>query len=160
VPATPLAVAGDAWPVVAQVLDSTAAVLAAEQVGVAERALEISVEYAKLRHQFGRPIGSFQAVKHQLADVLLGVESARMAAYYALLRGADEGAFPAAASLAKAFCSETCMAATETMIQVHGGVGFTWEHPAHLYLKRARSSVQLLGDPAYHRERLAGLVGI
>ena len=159
-PATRLAVAGDAWPVVARALDEAAAVLAAEQVGIAQQALDLSVAYAKVREQFGRPIGSFQAVKHQLADVLLEVESARAAAWYALLAAAGDPGFAATASLAKAFCSDACLLATQRMIQVHGGIGFTWEHPAHLYLKRARSSAQLFGDPAHHRERLLREVGV
>jgi alkylation response protein AidB-like acyl-CoA dehydrogenase len=146
----------DGWALVSQVLDVAATALAAEQVGVAGQALDMAVEYAKVRHQFGRPIGSFQAIKHLLADVLLEVESARAAAYFAL-SAVDRGDtdLSATASLAKAFCSEACLRATEDNIQVHGGIGFTWEHPAHLYLKRARTSHALLGDPQYHRELLA-----
>jgi alkylation response protein AidB-like acyl-CoA dehydrogenase len=151
----------DGWALVSQVLEVAAAGLAAEQVGVAGQALDMAVEYAKVRHQFGRPIGSFQAVKHMLADVLLKVESARAAAYFALL-AADRGDadLPTVAHLVKAFCSEACLRATEDNIQVHGGIGFTWEHPAHLYLKRARTSQVLLGDPAYHRELLAQRIGL
>jgi len=162
-PATLLTPGPDAAALIDGILDRAVAVLAAEQVGVAERALEISVEYAKIRHQFGRPIGSFQAIKHQLADVLLGVESARVAAYQALLQlgpASGERAGSAAASLAKAHCSEMCLAATERMIQIHGGIGFTWEHSAHLYFKRARSTAQLFGDAAHHRERLARAIGL
>jgi alkylation response protein AidB-like acyl-CoA dehydrogenase len=161
VPARRLRVAGDAWDLVSSVLDHAAAALAAEQVGVASRALDMAVEYAKVRHQFGRPIGSFQAIKHLLADVLMEVESARAAAYYALL-AADrhDPGLPAAASLAKAFCSDACLKATSDNIQVHGGIGFTWEHPAHLYFKRAKTSQLLLGDPTYHRELLAQRVGV
>ncbi|WP_210593098.1 acyl-CoA dehydrogenase family protein [Streptomyces sp. GESEQ-35] len=158
VPATRLRTHGDAdgWHLVSEVLDRAAVALAAEQVGVAGQALDMAVEYAKVRHQFGRPIGSFQAVKHLLADVLLEVESARAAAHCALLAadGEDPG-LSAVASLAKAFCSDACLQATAENIQVHGGIGFTWEHPAHLYLKRAKTSQLLFGDPAYHRERLA-----
>ncbi|MER5219873.1 acyl-CoA dehydrogenase family protein [Streptomyces flaveus] len=159
--ATRLRTHGDGWDLVSEVLDHAAVALAAEQVGVAGRALDMAVEYAKVRHQFGRPIGSFQAMKHLLADVLLEVESARAAAHYALL--AAESADPelsAVASLAKAFCSDTCLRATEQNIQVHGGIGFTWEHPAHLYLKRAKTSQLLFGDPAYHRELLARRIGL
>jgi alkylation response protein AidB-like acyl-CoA dehydrogenase len=151
----------DGWALVSEVLDVAAAALSAEQVGVAGQALDMAVAYAKIRHQFGRPIGSFQAVKHLLADVLLEVESARAAAYFALSavdRGDDD--LPSVASLAKAFCSEACLRATEDNIQVHGGIGFTWEHPAHLYLKRARTSQLLLGDPRYHRELLAQHIGL
>ncbi|WP_133915464.1 acyl-CoA dehydrogenase family protein [Streptomyces sp. NBC_00582] len=161
VPATRLRTHGDGWDLVAQVLDRAAVALAAEQVGVASRALDMAVEYAKVRHQFGRAIGSFQAVKHLLADVLLEVESARAAAHYALLAAEGEAPdLPAVASLAKAFCSDACVQATAQNIQVHGGIGFTWEHPAHLYLKRAKTSQLLFGDPAYHRELLAQRIGM
>ncbi|SEF02092.1 Acyl-CoA dehydrogenase [Streptomyces sp. 3213] len=161
VPATRLRTHGDGWDLVSQVLDRAAAALAAEQVGVASQALDMAVEYAKVRHQFGRPIGSFQAVKHLLADVLLEVESARAAAHYALLAAANEDPdLPAVASLAKAFCSDACLQATAENIQIHGGIGFTWEHPAHLYLKRAKTSQLLFGDPAYHRELLARRIGL
>ncbi|MGW2287442.1 acyl-CoA dehydrogenase family protein [Streptomyces phaeochromogenes] len=162
VPATRLRTSsGDGWDLVSQVLDRAAVALAAEQVGVASRALDMAVEYAKVRHQFGRPIGSFQAVKHLLADVLLEVESARAAAHYALLAAENEDPeLPSVASLAKAFCSDACLQATEQNIQVHGGIGFTWEHPAHLYLKRAKTSQLLFGDPAYHRELLAQRIGM
>ncbi|MGW0948656.1 acyl-CoA dehydrogenase family protein [Streptomyces sp. NPDC002623] len=159
--ATRLRTHGDGWDLVSQVLDRAAVALAAEQVGVASRALDMAVEYAKVRHQFGRPIGSFQAVKHLLADVLLEVESARAAAHYALL-AAEGGSpeLPAVASLAKAFCSDACLTATRENIQVHGGIGFTWEHPAQLYLKRAKTSQLLFGDPAYHRELLVRRIGM
>jgi alkylation response protein AidB-like acyl-CoA dehydrogenase len=161
VPATRLRTHSDGWDLVSEVLDRAAVALAAEQVGVASRALDMAVEYAKVRHQFGRPIGSFQAVKHLLADVLLEVESARAAAHYALLASENEDPeLPAVASLAKAFCSDACVQATEENIQVHGGIGFTWEHPAHLYLKRAKTSQLLFGDPAYHRELLARRIGM
>ncbi|MER7564200.1 acyl-CoA dehydrogenase family protein [Streptomyces sp. NPDC097941] len=164
VPATRLRTHGDGWDLVSEVLDRAAVALAAEQVGVATRALDMAVEYAKVRHQFGRPIGSFQAVKHLLADVLLEVESARAAAHYALLAAENSESadpeLPAVASLAKAFCSDACVQAAEENIQVHGGIGFTWEHPAHLYLKRAKTSHLLFGDPAYHRELLARRIGM
>ncbi|MFF7547232.1 acyl-CoA dehydrogenase family protein [Streptomyces canus] len=161
VTATRLRTHGDGWDLVSEVLDRAAVALAAEQVGVASRALDMAVEYAKVRRQFGRPIGSFQAVKHLLADVLLEVESARAAAHYALLASENEDPeLPAVASLAKAFCSDAGVQATEENIQVHGGIGFTWEHPAHLYLKRAKTSQLLFGDPAYHRELLARRIGM
>uniref|UniRef100_A0AAU2AFF1 Acyl-CoA/acyl-ACP dehydrogenase n=1 Tax=Streptomyces sp. NBC_00093 TaxID=2975649 RepID=A0AAU2AFF1_9ACTN len=161
VPATRLRTLGDGWGLVAEVLDRAAVALTAEQVGVASRALDMAVEYAKVRHQFGRPIGSFQAVKHLLADVLLEVESARAAAHYALLAAQNEDPeLPAVASLAKAFCSDACLKAAAENIQVHGGIGFTWEHPAHLYLKRAKTSQLLFGDPAFHRELLARRIGM
>jgi alkylation response protein AidB-like acyl-CoA dehydrogenase len=161
VAATRLRTHGDGWDLVVQVLDRAAVALAAEQVGVASRALDMAVDYAKVRHQFGRPIGSFQAVKHLLADVLLEVESARAAAHYALLASENEDPeLPAVASLAKAFCSDACVQAAQENIQVHGGIGFTWEHPAHLYLKRAKTSQLLFGDPAHHRELLARRIGM
>ncbi|MEU1369755.1 acyl-CoA dehydrogenase family protein [Streptomyces sp. NPDC005803] len=161
VPATRLRTPGNGWDLVSEVLDRTAAALAAEQVGVAEQALDMAVEYAKTRHQFGRAIGSFQAVKHLLADVLLEVESARAAAYFALL-SADGGGddLPNVAGLAKAFCSDAAVLAASQNIQVHGGIGFTWEHTAHLYLKRAKTSQLLLGDSAHHRELLARRIGV
>lgn len=147
---------GDGWALVAAVLDRAAVALAAEQIGAAAQALDTAVEYAKTRRQFGRPIGSFQAVKHLLADVLVEVESARAAAHFAMLSadGDDEG-LPVVASLAKAFCSDACLTAALENVQVHGGIGFTWEHSAHLYLKRAKTSQLLFGDPAYHRELIA-----
>jgi alkylation response protein AidB-like acyl-CoA dehydrogenase len=135
--------------------------LAAEQVGGAQRCLDMAVEYAKNRIQFGRPIGSFQAIKHKCADVLLEVESAKSAAYYAGWAAAeDNDELPLVSSLAKSYCSETYFHAAAENIQIHGGIGFTWEHPAHLYFKRAKSSELLFGDPAYHRELLAQRLGI
>jgi alkylation response protein AidB-like acyl-CoA dehydrogenase len=138
-----------------------AAALAAEQVGGAQRVLDASVEYAKNRVQFGRPIGSFQAIKHKCADMLLDVESAKSAAYYAAWAAQERNEeLPIAASLAKSFCSEAYFHCAAENIQIHGGIGFTWEHPAHLYFKRAKSSELFLGDPAYHRELLAQRLGI
>ncbi|HTX63808.1 MAG TPA: acyl-CoA dehydrogenase family protein [Acidimicrobiales bacterium] len=116
---------------------------------------------AKTRIQFGRPIGSFQAIKHKCADLLLEVESARSAAYYAgWVAAEDTDELPLVASLAKSYCSETYFHAAAENIQIHGGIGFTWEHDAHLYFKRAKSSELLFGDPAYHRELLAQRIGI
>ena len=130
--------------------------LAAEQVGAAQKCLDMSVEYAKLRVQFGRPIGSFQAIKHKCADMLLEVESARSAAYYAAWAAADgSDELPLLASLAKAFCSDAFANAATENIQIHGGIGFTWEHDAHLYYRRAKSAEQFLGSPAEHRDLLA-----
>ena len=132
-----------------------------EMVGGAQKVLDMSVEYAKVRVQFGRPIGSFQAIKHKCADMLLEVESAKSAAYYAAGTAAeDTDELPVIASLAKAYCSDAYFHATAENIQIHGGIGFTWEHDAHLYFKRAKSSEVLLGDATYHRERLATLIGI
>jgi alkylation response protein AidB-like acyl-CoA dehydrogenase len=144
---------GAAAPVVGRTLDLAAVALAAEQVGGAQRCLDMAVDYAKTRIQFGRPIGSFQAIKHKCADMLLEVESAKSAAYYAGWAAADDSdELPVVASLAKSYCSEAYFHAASENIQIHGGIGFTWEHDAHLYFKRAKSSELLLGDPSYHRE--------
>ncbi len=152
---------GKGWDVMNQVLDLAAVGLAAEQVGGAQKVLEMAVEYAKVRVQFGRPIGSFQAIKHKCADMLLEVESAKSAAYYAMWCASEmNDELPSVASLAKAYCSEAYFHATAENIQIHGGIGFTWEHPAHLYFKRAKSSELLFGDPTYHRELLAQRIGI
>jgi alkylation response protein AidB-like acyl-CoA dehydrogenase len=160
-PARLVGAEGQGWQVLSKVLDLAAVALAAEQVGGAQRVLEMSVEYAKVRVQFGRPIGSFQAIKHKCADMLLEVESAKSAAYYAGWAAAeDNDELPVVASLAKAYCSDAYFHAAAENIQIHGGIGFTWEHPAHLYFKRAKSSELMLGDPYYHRELLAQRIGI
>jgi alkylation response protein AidB-like acyl-CoA dehydrogenase len=152
---------GVAWPGLARTLERAAIALAAEQVGGAQRCLEMSVEYAKFRYQFGRPIGSFQVIKHKCADMLLRVEPARSAALYAAWAAAEDSPeVPVVASLAKATCSEAYSHAAAENIQIHGGIGFTWEHDAHLYFKRAASSQLFLGDPAHHREHLADLIGV
>ena len=152
---------GSGGPVLSRTLDLAAVALAAEQVGGAQRCLDMSVEYAKTRIQFGRPIGSFQAIKHKCADMLLEVESAKSAAYYAGWAAAEDSEeLPVVASLAKSYCSEAYFHAAAENIQIHGGIGFTWEHDAHLYFKRAKSSELLLGDPTYHRELLAQRIGI
>jgi alkylation response protein AidB-like acyl-CoA dehydrogenase len=128
-------------------------------VGGAQRCLDMAVAYAKVRHQFGRAIGSFQAIKHMCADMLLEVESARSAAYHAAWAAADGAAdLPLVASLAKAYCSEAYFHVAASNIQVHGGTGFTWEHDAHLYYRRAKSAEVMLGTPASHREVVAGLL--
>jgi alkylation response protein AidB-like acyl-CoA dehydrogenase len=159
-PAEAIRTGGTALAVLEEVLDLAAVALAAEQVGGARRCLDMAVAHAKARVQFGRPIGSFQAVKHKLADVLVAVDSARSVA--AAARAAADGAedLPLLASTAKAHCSEAYVHAAAESIQVHGGVGFTWDHDAHLYFKRARSSALLFGDPAWHRERVARLLGL
>jgi len=160
-PATLIGTDGAGWDVLSTVLDLAAVSLAAEQVGGAQFVLEMAVQYAKDRVQFGRPIGSFQAIKHKCADMLLEVESAKSAAYYGLWCAAEmNDELPSVASLAKAYCSEAYFHATAENIQIHGGIGFTWEHPAHLYFKRAKSSELLFGDPTYHREQLAQRIGI
>ncbi len=146
----------------ARALDRGAVALAAEQLGAAEVALDMAVAYAKVRHQFGRPIGSFQAIKHRCADLLVRVESARSAAWYAaaVADGAGEaGELPLAASVARSWCTDTVFEAAAENIQIHGGIGFTWEHDAHLYFKRAQSSAALLGDAAWHRAQLADRLG-
>ena len=152
---------GEAWPGLRRTLDLAAIALAAEQVGGAQRCLEMSVQYAKDREQFGRPIGSFQAIKHKCADMMIAVESARSALYYAACI-ADDGSddLTSNASLAKAWCSESYFQCASESIQIHGGVGFTWEYDQHLHFKRARASENWLGDPAYHRERVAAHLGL
>ena len=160
-PATLLGTEGEGWTVLERVLDLAAVALAAEQVGGAQKVLDMSVEYAKVRVQFGRPIGSFQAIKHKCADMLLEVESGKSAAYYAAWAAAEDNEeLPVAASLAKAYCSDAYFHAAAENIQIHGGIGFTWEHDAHLYFKRAKSSEILFGDATYHRELLAQRIGI
>jgi alkylation response protein AidB-like acyl-CoA dehydrogenase len=160
-PARLVGVEGEALAGLETTLQVAAAALAAEQVGGAQRVLHNSVEYAKNRVQFGRPIGSFQAIKHKCADMLLDVESAKSAAYYAAWASQERNdELPIAASLAKSFCSEAYFHCAAENIQIHGGIGFTWEHHAHLYFKRAKSSELFLGDPAYHRELLAQRLGI
>jgi alkylation response protein AidB-like acyl-CoA dehydrogenase len=152
---------GDAAAVLEHTLDVAAIALAAEQLGGAQRALDMAVEYAKIRHQFGRPIGSFQAIKHRCADLLLEVESLRSAVSYAAAAVTDSPAeVPVLAPLVKAYASEAYFHVAAENIQIHGGIGFTWEHDAHLYFKRAKSSELFLGDAAYHRERLAARIGL
>ncbi len=152
---------GEAGPVLARTLDVAAIALAAEQLGGAQRALDMAVGYAKTRHQFGRPIGSFQAIKHRCADLLLEVASLRSAVRYAAAAVAEDSAeVPVVAALAKAYASDVYFHVAAENIQIHGGIGFTWEHDAHLYFKRAKSSELFLGDASYHRERLAQRIGL
>jgi alkylation response protein AidB-like acyl-CoA dehydrogenase len=135
--------------------------LAAEEVGGAERCLEMAVEYAKLRHQFGRPIGSFQAIKHMCADMLVRVESARSACYWAAWTAAvGDGELTLAAPLAQSWCADAFFRNAADNLQIHGGIGFTWEHPAHRYLRRARASASLFGSAAHHREEVARRIGL
>ncbi|MDV7218069.1 acyl-CoA dehydrogenase family protein [Streptomyces prunicolor] len=135
--------------------------IAAELAGATQKILEMAVDYAKLREQFGKPIGSFQAVKHLCADIFVTAESAlAVARYAARVAAEDPEGLVEAAALAKAYSSEACTLAAERNIQVHGGIGFTWEHPAHLYLRRIKSGELLFGDSAHHREELAGLLGL
>jgi alkylation response protein AidB-like acyl-CoA dehydrogenase len=135
--------------------------LAAELVGVAQRALEMAVDYAKERQQFDRPIGAYQAVSHRLADMLWEVEEARSLTYYAAwCADAQPDSLPLAASMAKARASDSATAVTHNAIQTFGGIGFTWEHDIHFFLKRARVGSRLMGTPRGHRERVAELVGL
>jgi alkylation response protein AidB-like acyl-CoA dehydrogenase len=142
-----------------------AAMLAAEQLGIAERCLESTVEYVRTRYQFGRPIGANQALRHRLADLWVEVTQARAVSRYAaacladgIQRQTDDNTI--AVAIAKAHCSEVAVHAAEEQIQLHGGIGFTWEHPAHLHLKRAKSNSIALGTPDRHRARLATLVDL
>jgi alkylation response protein AidB-like acyl-CoA dehydrogenase len=156
-----LGTAGDGWAALSKTLDQAAVGICNEMVGGGQFVLDESVQYAKDRVQFGRPIGSFQAIKHKCADMLLEIESAKSAAYYASWAAAeDNDELPVVASLAKAYCSDAYFHAAAENIQIHGGIGFTWEHNAHLYFKRAKSSEILLGDATYHRELLAQRIGI
>jgi alkylation response protein AidB-like acyl-CoA dehydrogenase len=136
--------------------------LAAEQVGVAQRSLDLAVAYAKERVQFGRPIGSFQAIKHKCADMMVRLEAARSAVYWAGCVAAGPAAdnLALAASAAKATASEAAFACAADALQIFGGVGFTFEYDIHLYLKRARASAALLGDAAWHREQVAARIGL
>lgn len=154
--------AGDtAAKAVAKALQTGAGLLASEQLGLAQWCLDTTLAYVKERHQFGRAIGSYQAIKHRLADLWLEVSSASSAARYAadcLATGSEDTAV--AVSLAQAYCSDVAVHAAEEAIQLHGGIGMTWEHPAHLYLKRAKADQIALGTPDHHRSRLAELVDL
>ena len=160
-PATLVGTDGAGWAVLDRVLDLVAVGLAAEQVGGAQFVLDAAVAYAKERVQYGRAIGSFQAIKHKCANMLLAVETAKSAAYHAAgcaAEATDELA--EAAALAKTYCSETYLQVAADNIQVHGGMGYTWEHPAHLYYRRAKSTELLFGDPGFWRARLATHIGM
>ena len=146
---------------IAPALAAGSVALAAELVGLAQRALDISVAYAKEREQFGRAIGAYQAVSHRLADMLWDVEEARSLTYSAAWAlDADQDLVPLAASMAKARASDAATNVTHQAIQTLGGIGFTWEHDIHFFLKRARASAQLLGSARTHRDRVATLVGL
>src|SRR3954447_5390781 len=149
--------AGDPGPA----LDRIAVALSAELVGVAQRALEMAVDYARERKQFGRPIGSYQAVSHACAQMLLEVESARSTTLYAAWTAeAEPESLSLAASMAKAYASDAGWRVSAASLQVHGGIGFTWEHDLHFFLKRARTDGQLFGSANQHRERVAELAGL
>ncbi|MER5743043.1 acyl-CoA dehydrogenase family protein [Streptomyces sp. NPDC002225] len=152
---------GDGGRCLERVRDLACAALAAEQAGAAARCLELTVAHARDRVQFGRPIGSFQAVKHRLADAYVLVESARSAALGAAYAAdTDPAALPRAAAVAKSVCSEAFSAVAGETIQLHGGIGITWEHDAHRYFKRAHGAGELFGAPAHHRARLAAGLGL
>jgi alkylation response protein AidB-like acyl-CoA dehydrogenase len=162
-PATLIGTAGAAGQVLDAVLDRAMTALAAEQAGAARACLEASASYARERHQFGRPIGSFQAVKHKCADMLVKVELAQAAATEAARAAAgDPDAAPLreAAAVAHAVCSEGFMFVAMENIQVHGGIGFTWEHPAHLYFRRAKASQLMFGGPGVYYEHLLARSGV
>jgi alkylation response protein AidB-like acyl-CoA dehydrogenase len=160
-PARAVATGEAAAQAVASALAAGAAVLASEQLGVAQRCLDMTVAYLKERRQFARPIGSFQALKHRVADVWIQVTQARAAARYAAACLADgDPDTPVAIALAKAACGDAAVHAAQECVQMHGGIGFTWEHPAHLLLKRAKSGAMAFGTPDRHRAALARLVDL
>jgi alkylation response protein AidB-like acyl-CoA dehydrogenase len=162
-PATLIGTAGAAGPALDAVLDRAMTALAAEQAGAARACLEASAGYARERHQFGRPIGSFQAVKHKCADMLVKVELAQAAATEAARAAAgdpDAAPLAQAAAVAHAVCSESLMFVAAENIQVHGGIGFTWEHPAHLYFRRAKASQLMFGGPGFYFEHLLRRSGL
>jgi alkylation response protein AidB-like acyl-CoA dehydrogenase len=147
---------GRGWSVLRRGVDRALVAISAELCGVAQRAMELSVEYAKTRQQFGRPIGSYQAVSHKCADMLVQVESAKSLTYYAAWAvDNDVPEAPLAAAMAKAYASDAARKVTGDAIQVHGGIGFTWEHDMHLFFKRAKWGETTLGDGVFHRERVA-----
>ncbi|MBA4022672.1 MAG: acyl-CoA dehydrogenase [Gordonia sp.] len=142
-------------------LDTGAALLASEQVGICEWSLDAATQYLTVRHQFGRPIGSYQALRHRTAQLWIDINHARAAAIYAASTLADGSADQAVAgSLAQAYCSTTALRVVEETLQMHGGIGFTWDHPLHLYLKRAFADTVLLGDADTHKRALAALIDI
>ncbi|WSQ14069.1 acyl-CoA/acyl-ACP dehydrogenase [Streptomyces sp. NBC_01231] len=154
-----LTAGGEGTEVVTRALDTASVALAAEQLGGAQAALDLTVAHVRDRTQFGRAIGSFQAVKHTCADMLLQVESARSAVVRAVRAAGSPQALAEAAAVAQSWCGEAFTSVAAECVQLHGGMGFTWEHDAHLYFRRAQSDAVLLGGAAHHRERLAGLLG-
>ncbi|UXA20082.1 acyl-CoA dehydrogenase family protein [Mycobacterium sp. SMC-4] len=157
VPARLIGAEGDADAALQRTSDIAALALAAEQLGAAQRCLDMAVDYARSRIQFGRAIGSFQAVKHRCTDMLISVEGARSAVTHAA-EVADGEELATAVSVAKMACSEAFLQVAVDNLRVHGGIGFTWEHDGHLYIRRAKSSELMLGSPDFHAERLAALV--
>jgi len=156
-----LGAAGAGWAPLSRVLDRATVALCAEMCGGAQKVLDMTVEYAKIRQAFGRPIGSYQGVKHRAADMLVDVENSKSITYYAAW-ALDEGAAeaPLAVSMAKAYVSDAYRRVAAAGIQLHGGIGFTWEHDLHLYFKRAKGSEFTFGDATHHRERVAQLVNL
>jgi alkylation response protein AidB-like acyl-CoA dehydrogenase len=157
-PAEALTSGGGGADVVGAALNVVLVVLAAEQIGGTSACLDMAADYAKIRHQFSRPIGSFQAIKHKLADLLLQVEMGRSALDRALLADGDPAALAEAAAVAKIWCSDAYTLVASENVHINGGTGFTWEHDAHLYFRRARADEVLFGDATVHRERLAALL--
>ena len=152
---------GQGWSLLDRIVDRGKVTMCAEMCGGAQRVLEMSVEYAKVREQFGRPIGSFQAIQHKCANMLVEVESSKSATYYAawaVANGVAEA--PLAAAMAKAYCSDAYRHTAGEGIQIHGGIGFTWEHDMHIYFKRAKSSEVTFGDATWNRELVAQLIGL
>ena len=159
--ATPLGKTGEAWPGIQKALLRADINLAAEALGGAQRCLELAVEYAKVRRQFSRPIGSFQAIKHKCAEVLLEIETARSALYYAAWAASENhDELATATHMAKSLCCEAYQRASTENIQIHGGIGFTWENDAHLYFRRARAIEATLASPQAHRSALAEILSI
>ncbi|GLZ03173.1 acyl-CoA dehydrogenase [Actinomadura sp. NBRC 104412] len=159
--ATPARLVAEGDGAVRAALSTGAAMLASEQLGLAGRCLDTTVEYLKTRYQFGRPVGSYQGLKHRLADLWTAVAEVRAVARYAASCVADDDAdAPVAVAVAQAHCSPIAVKAAEECVQMHGGIGFTWEHPAHLYLKRAKSAAIALGTADHHRAALADLVDL
>lgn len=149
------------WPILDKVLNMANAALCLETLGAAQKALEMTVEYVKIRIQYEVPIGSFQSVKHRLADAMLQVESARSAAYYAAWAvSEDDKDMPLAVSLAKTYCVQAGKFATNEGVQLHGAIGYTWEHDMHLFFKRVRFAEAMFGGPIFHKEKIATLIGL
>ncbi len=149
------------WRILAEVIDRGKLMMAAEMCGGAQKALEMAVDYAKIREQFGRPIGSYQAISHKCANMLVDVEGAKSATYaaaWALTNETDDASLGAA--IAKAAASDAYRRTTADAVQIHGGIGFTWEHDMHLYFKRAKSSEVMFGDATYNRELVAQMIGL
>jgi alkylation response protein AidB-like acyl-CoA dehydrogenase len=149
------------WAPLTRVLERATVALCAEMCGGAQKVLEMTTEYAKIRVAFGKPIGSYQGVKHKAADMLVDVENAKSLTYYAAW-AVDENVpeAPLAASMAKAYVSDAYRKVSGAGIQLHGGIGFTWEHDLHLYFKRAKACEFTFGDATYHRERVAQLINL